>query len=91
MEAFEPKRTFVAEGLTGTAVWDPRPSKEEKERIVFATMHDAPSQVFMPRSLSSFDVSHTQLCAIVVLSNVFVIKSKICEGAYDLPMIENSW
>ena len=42
----ESKRTFVAESLTGTAVWDPRFITGEGEK----RMHDAPPHVSTPRA-----------------------------------------
>ena len=85
------KRTFVAGGLTGTAVWAPR-SFERGERegeggglcLQLCMMHD-PGKV--PRSVHLL-IFCTLKCATVGLLNVIFNKCKLYERSHQ-PLIEN--
>ena len=69
----ESKRTFVAGRLTGTAVWDPRPSKEKKGRLCVQLCMMHLRQVLLPRSVHLL-IFYTFSCATVSRSNVLVKK-----------------
>ena len=61
----ESKRTFVAESLTGTAVWDPRFITGEGEK----RMHDAPPPCFHAKGGSFFNSSVLAVLAALYLHN----------------------